>query len=118
VSEVAELSQATVLTTDERFPDRPDRRARWAYLAERARVCRTWGDCFGYLLVATGRAEVMVDDRMHPWDAAPLLPIITEAGGAFTDWRGQRSAFGGDTIATNAALAALVRGILLEEPRV
>lgn len=116
VSEVRELAQATVLTTDDRFPDRPERRARWGYLAERARIARTWGDCFGYLLVATGRAEVMVDDRMNPWDSAPLLPIITEAGGSLTDWRGQPTAFGGDTIATNAALAQLARGILLEEP--
>jgi histidinol phosphatase-like enzyme (inositol monophosphatase family) len=115
VSDVTELPQAAVLTTDERFLDRPDRRARWGYLAERARLSRTWGDCFGYVLVATGRAEVMVDDRMNPWDAAPLLPIITEAGGVFTDWRGQRTAFGGDTIATNAALAVPVRGILLQE---
>lgn len=115
VSATASLEQATVLTTDERFPDRPDRRARWAHLAQRARVSRTWGDCFGYVLVATGRAEAMVDDKMNPWDAAPLLPIVTEAGGIFSDWRGQPTAFGGDSIATNAALAGTVRGILVEE---
>jgi histidinol phosphatase-like enzyme (inositol monophosphatase family) len=116
VSSIDRLDQATVLTTDDRFLDRPDRRARWAYLAERARTTRTWGDCYGYLLVATGRAEVMVDDRMRPWDAAPLLPIVTEAGGALTDWRGRATAFGGDTIATNGALAALVRSVLGDEP--
>jgi histidinol phosphatase-like enzyme (inositol monophosphatase family) len=117
VSRQGELGQATTLTTDDRYPDRPARRARWAYLAERSRVVRTWGDCFGYVLVATGRAEVMVDDRMHPWDAAPLLPIVSEAGGHFTDWRGEGTAFGGDSIATNAALSAAVRSILQEEPR-
>jgi histidinol phosphatase-like enzyme (inositol monophosphatase family) len=114
VSRVDDLAGATLLTTDSRFLDRPDRRARFGYLAERVKIARTWGDCFGYVLVATGRAEAMVDDRMNPWDAAPLMPIITEAGGVFTDWRGQRTPFGGDSIATNAALDRPVRSILVE----
>lgn len=112
VSAEASLSRATVLTTDERFPDRPRRREAWRTLAGQARVVRTWGDCFGYLLVATGRADVMVDDRMNPWDSACLLPIIEEAGGILTDWKGRRTAFGGDTIATNGALGPSVRAIL------
>jgi histidinol phosphatase-like enzyme (inositol monophosphatase family) len=113
VSDCAAIETATILTTDERFPDRPERRAAWSTLAARARVVRTWGDCFGYLLVATGRAEVMVDDKMNPWDSACLLPIIEEAGGVLTDWRGVRTAFGGDTIATNGALAGPTRALLV-----
>ena len=96
----------------ERFADHRERRTAWATLASRARIARTWGDCFGYLLVATGRAEVMVDDKMNAWDSACLLPILEEAGGTLTDWRGRRTAFGGDTIATNAMLATSVRAIL------
>ena len=84
----------------------------WRRLAERAAVARTWGDAYGYVLVATGRAEVMVDAVMHPWDTAALGPVITEAGGVFTDWDGAPTALGGSSIATNAALAAKVRGIL------
>jgi fructose-1,6-bisphosphatase/inositol monophosphatase family enzyme len=49
---------------------------------------------------------------MGPWDSAPLLPILEEAGGTFTSWDGRRTAFGGDSIATNGALAAEVRRIL------
>jgi fructose-1,6-bisphosphatase/inositol monophosphatase family enzyme len=60
-------------------------------------------------LLATGRAEVMVDSIMAPWDAAALQPIIEEAGGVFTDWSGRRTAFGGSVVASNAALAAEVR---------
>ena len=75
-------------------------------------MSRTWGDCYGYLLVATGRAEVMVDDIMNPWDSAAVQPIITEAGGVFTDWRGVATAFGGDVIATNGALSDPVRRVL------
>jgi fructose-1,6-bisphosphatase/inositol monophosphatase family enzyme len=90
-----------------------DRRWRaWSRIAERAAVARTWGDAYGYLLVASGRAEVMVDAVMHPWDTAALAPIITEAGGAFTDWQGAPTALGGSSIATNAALASEVRQIL------
>jgi fructose-1,6-bisphosphatase/inositol monophosphatase family enzyme len=84
----------------------------WRQLAERADVARTWGDAYGYLLVATGRAEVMVDAIMHPWDTAALAPVITEAGGVFTDWDGAPTALGGSSIATNAALAEQVRAML------
>ena len=113
VSSVPELSAATVLTTDARFHERPEYRAGWDRISEMARVSRTWGDCFGYLLVATGRAEVMVDPVMSPWDAAALQPIIQEAGGRFTDWEGNATAFSGSVVATNAALGDVVRGMLV-----
>jgi len=113
VSPVARLEGATVLTTDERFHSDRARRETWARMAERAAVSRTWGDCYGYLLVATGRAEVMADDIMSPWDAAALMPIIQEAGVVFTDWDGEATAFGGSAVATNAALAEEVRSLLL-----
>ena len=70
---------------------------------------REAGDCHSYLLVATGRAEVMIDRALSPWDAAALLPVITEAGGVFTDLSGRVTAFGGSAIATNAALARVAR---------
>ena len=109
VSDVSHLEKATVLATDERMHGDVGRQAAWHRLAEDAYVSRTWGDCYGYLLVATGRAEVMVDPIMNPWDACALQPVIEEAGGVFTDWQGRRTAFGGDTIATNAALSRVVR---------
>lgn len=112
VSEVATLADATVLTTDERFRRTPERAAPWRSLAAKSAVARSWGDCYGYLLVATGRAEVMVDGVVGPWDTAPLLPIITEAGGVFTDWSGRVTAFGGSAIATNALLANEARTLL------
>jgi histidinol-phosphatase len=112
VSDVASLAQATVLTTDDRFLERPARAEPWRRLTHQAAVSRTWGDCYGYVLVATGRAEVMTDPVLSPWDAAPLLPIIEEAGGVFTSWDGRRTAFGGDALATNAHLANVVRATL------
>ena len=96
VSTTAELKDALLLSTS--FVDATE------LLQARAKVSRTWGDCYGYVLVATGRADVMVDPVMNLWDCAPLLPIMEEAGGTFTDWRGVRTANGGNSIATNGVL--------------
>jgi histidinol phosphatase-like enzyme (inositol monophosphatase family) len=112
VSRVATIGEAAVVTTDERFRHAPERLDAWAALADRALLSRSWGDSYGYLLVATGRAEVMVDGVLSPWDAAPFLPIIEEAGGVFTDWAGTRTAFGGSAIASNASLARVARELL------
>jgi len=114
VSTVGALADATVLTTDERFSERPERAAPWRALARAASVSRTWGDCFGYLLVATGRAEVMCDGTMSVWDAAALQPIIEEAGGVFTDWLGVPTVFGGSAVATNRLLADEARATLAQ----
>jgi fructose-1,6-bisphosphatase/inositol monophosphatase family enzyme len=78
-----------------------------------AYITRTWGDCYGYLLVATGRAELMVDPILNVWDAAAVQPIIEEAGGTFTDWQGQPTIHAGEAIATNGA----VRDAVLEITR-
>ena len=69
---------------------------------------RTWGDAYGHVLVATGRADIMLDPIMNVWDCAALLPIVEEAGGTFTDWQGQRTIHGGNAISTNGALFASV----------
>ena len=112
VSTAASVNAATVLTTDERFRHDGARAEGWRRLADAAAISRTWGDCYGYLLVASGRADVMVDATVAAWDAAPFLPIITEAGGVFTDWSGTASAFGGSMVATNSHLAAEARALL------
>lgn len=53
-----------------------------------AKLVRTWGDCYGYLLVAAGHADIMCDPIMNPWDIAALVPVIRGAGGIITDWNG------------------------------
>ena len=81
-----------------------------------ASITRTWGDCYGYLLVATGRAEVMVDPTLCVWDAAAVQPIVEEAGGTFTDWQGNRTIHAGEAIATNGLVRdevlAMTRGFV------
>ena len=112
VSPVAEVSRATVLISDEHLAAPSPRREGWRRLTENAALVRTWGDCYGYLLVATGRVEVIVDPVIFAWDAAPLIPIIEEAGGVFSDWEGRRSFTGGSAIATNARVAGEARRLL------
>lgn len=112
VSGIAELRDAAVLTTDHRFAAHPGRGAAWRELAAGARIARGWSDCYGYLLVATGRAEAMIDPVMTPWDAAALMPVIAEAGGVITDWTGRVTAFGDGIVASNAALASRVQEVL------
>jgi len=112
VSTTTAIEAATVLTTDHRFLKDPAKGERWLRLANAAAVSRSWGDCYGYLLVATGRADVMVDPSVAAWDAAPFLPVITEAGGVFTDWEGVSTAFGGSMVATNAGVADSARALL------
>ncbi len=75
-------------------------------------VIRTWGDGYGYLLVATGRADIMIDPLMNAWDAAAVETVITEAGGRFTDWQGRPRIDSGDGLATNGLLHDAVLGLL------
>ena len=112
VSSIGRLSDALMLTTDETFSAFPARRSQWLELERQSGMTRSWGDCYGYLLVATGRAEAMADARLSEWDAAAFLPIVEEAGGVFSDWDGQRRIDGGSAIATNRALAQTVRAAL------
>lgn len=65
----------------------------------RAKLVRTWGDCYGYLLVASGLADVMIDPIMNPWDIAALVPIIRGAGGVITDWKGNEAYPADSTVA-------------------
>ena len=76
----------------------------WPALCRETALQRGWGDCYGHCLVATGRADVMLDPRMNPWDCAALVPIVQEAGGRFTDWKGRVTIDGGDAVSTNGAL--------------
>lgn len=110
VSQVARLEHATVLTSDVRRFDTPGLRHGWEALSRSALLERSWGDCYGYLLVATGRAEAMVDVGLNPWDIACFVPIIREAGGRIVDFEGMEYPPLENAIASNAALATEIRG--------
>ena len=104
VSNTESLDQALLLSTDlgtcelHGFGDAADA------LQKRVSARRTWGDAYGHILVATGRADIMLDPVMNVWDCAALLPILEEAGGTFTDWQGRKRIDGGNAISTNDLL--------------
>ncbi len=104
VSDCRELSEAALLTSEVEGFALVDRWDTLHKLQAEAGLVRTWGDCYGYLLLVSGRADAMVDPRMHVWDAAALQPILEEAGGTFTDWEGQPSIHSGNGVATNGHL--------------
>jgi histidinol-phosphatase len=102
VSDTATLAEATVsMTSITRMVQ--GRSKGIARLAASCGLARAWGDCYGYLMVATGRADVMIDPIMNLWDAAALYPIITEAGGGFSQWDGAPG-IGDSVVATNGLL--------------
>ena len=104
VSPTDRIEDALVLTTDvECILGRPEGRG-YRRLQQRASFSRTWGDCYGHCLVATGRAEVMVDPIMASWDAGPFPTIVSEAGGRFTSLRGAVSMHDSSGISTNGRL--------------
>lgn len=85
-------------------------------LEQKAYITRSWGDGYGYLLVATGRIEVMVDPVMHIWDAAAIQPVMEEAGGTFTDWQGNPTFTSGEGIGTNGKVLDEVLAITQNYP--
>jgi histidinol-phosphatase len=104
VSSTANLADAVLCVTDPRvFVDAlgPDRAAR---AAAPFKVVRSWSDCYAHMLVATGRADAAVDAPMALWDVAALAPIVTEAGGSFTDWHGHPTTGPGGAVSTTPAL--------------
>ena len=82
------LEDATLLTSDPLNPAKYQNGARYDALQQRAKLVRTWGDCYGYFLVASGWADLCVDPIMNPWDIAALVPIIRGAGGVISNWQG------------------------------
>jgi histidinol phosphatase-like enzyme (inositol monophosphatase family) len=118
VSQVDRLDDSLLLTTELksfRHNGRSDALDRFMRLQQLTQVTRTWGDGYGYLMVATGRAEVMIDPIVNLWDAAPLQPIIEEAGGHFSDWNGVPTIRAEEAVATNGRVTRDVLAILSGE---
>ena len=101
VSKQSKLEDGLLLTSQ--ADNFAHRKAESAYreLEEKAYVTRTWGDGYGFLLIATGRAEAMVDPIVNPWDVAAVAPVIEEAGGRFSSWAGAYDIRAGHCIGSN-----------------
>lgn len=98
------LEDATFLTTDMEHIYEHGYVKQFEKLLAQTRIHRTWGDAYGHMMVATGRADFMFDPILNLWDAAALLPVIKEAGGSYFDVKGNESVKSGSAISTNPAL--------------
>jgi len=104
VSTKSSLAEGMLCTTDAADNHKSGKGTAYDQLCAASKLVRTWGDCYGHLLVATGRAEVMIDPIMSPWDCAALKIILEEAGGTFTDYEGKPTIYGNCAIGTNGAV--------------
>jgi histidinol-phosphatase len=117
VSNVDRLDQAMLCYTDSAGFAPQGLSRPWHNLQAAAHSQRGWGDAYGHCLVATGRAEVMLDPIMSLWDCAALLPILQEAGGTFTDWQGHPTISGANAISTNGHLLPQVLQVIEESKK-
>ena len=104
VSSVADLADAAMSNSAMELFPQLGISDRLAHLLAKTKVSRGWSDCYGHLLVATGRLDLMVDPRLAIWDAAALKVVVEEAGGTFTDLSGRATHTGGSGMSTNRLL--------------
>jgi histidinol-phosphatase len=115
VSEIATLDKAYVCFTNTRNMVKYGRAEAWGRIEARAFAARGWSDAYGYLAVATGRAEAMLDPVMHVWDCGPFPPIFREAGGYFGSWDGKEGHLHGEALACNAVILPEMLNVIRNE---
>lgn len=106
------LSNAVLLTTDHFNIGKYQNQKNFDELAKKVKYYRHWGDCYGYYLVATGYADVMIDPVMSVWDSMALIPVIKGAGGIITEYRGNNPIKGNSIVAAGPVIHSEVISIL------
>jgi histidinol-phosphatase len=96
-----ELSSAVLLTTDVLNIEKYRDLNKFMSLARKVKTLRYWGDAYGYYLVASGFADIMIDPIMNFWDFAALIPITKGAGGVITDMQGNDPLKGNSIVAAS-----------------
>ncbi|MFI5236464.1 MAG: inositol monophosphatase family protein, partial [Ignavibacteriales bacterium] len=107
-----ELNYAVLLTTDHLNIEKYQSIDKFNNLIKKVKLYRNWGDCYGYYLLATGYADIMIDPIMSPWDLLPLIPIIKGAGGIITDYHGKNPIEGKSAVAASKQIHSKVISIL------
>ncbi|HSQ25624.1 MAG TPA: inositol monophosphatase family protein [Anaerolineales bacterium] len=115
VSKTRQMNQALVTCTSSYGFKKYGRQKEWERIQAACYFQAGWGDAYGYLLVATGRADLMLDPAMNVWDCGPFPPILAEAGGYFGDWKGKAGIFGNEALATNQHLLPQVLSLIQKE---
>ena len=103
VSSCSKLSDSVLLTTDHLNIQKYQNIDKFNSLIHQVKLYRNWGDCYGYYLVATGFADIMIDPEMSIWDSMALIPVIRGAGGTITDYQGNDPVAGKSIIAAGSA---------------
>jgi len=106
------LSDAVLLTTDHFNIGKYQDQQNFDSLAKKVKLYRHWGDCYGYYLLATGFADIMIDPIMSPWDSMALIPVIKGAGGSITDYQGNNPVKGNSIVAAVSSIHNEVISIL------
>ena len=113
VSSTRSLREGIACFTDAKSFEEYDRGEEWRRILSAAGEARGWSDAYGHALVATGRADLMLEPAMNPWDAGPFPPILREAGGFFGNWSGKEgNIYANEAVSTTPALLPEVLGIL------
>ncbi|MDX2132977.1 MAG: inositol monophosphatase family protein [Planctomycetota bacterium] len=112
VSGVERLEDAVFVTTGREYFEAGRAEHVHERLARACRLTRGWSDCYGLVLVATGRADVWCEPVVHVWDVAPAPPIMREAGGVYTDWAGTPDIRSSTGLAANRAVHAQALGVV------
>lgn len=115
VSHITDLKRSIFACTTAQNFSNFNRKAEFERLLDSFYFQTGWGDAYGYLLVATGRIELMLDPIMAVWDAAPFPPILREAGGYFGDWQGNETIYAAEGLGTSQALLPEVIKIIQDE---
>ncbi|MBN1301456.1 MAG: histidinol-phosphatase [Melioribacteraceae bacterium] len=102
------ISDAVLLTTDHLNIEKYRDIEKFEALMHKVKMYRQWGDCYGYYLVATGFADVMIDPIMSLWDSMALIPVIKGAGGLITDYKGDDPVEGNSIIAASPGIHAKI----------
>lgn len=104
VSGVAALEDAHLCYSDFKSWEEYGLQDEFEALAKRVWRTRGFGDFWSHILVAEGAADIAAEPVVALWDLAPLLVIVEEAGGRFTDLAGNATADGGSAVSTNGLL--------------
>lgn len=104
ICECKSLLDAVLLTTDHLNIEKYQDIEKFNNLIKKVKLYRNWGDCYGYFLLATGYADIMIDPIMSPWDSLALIPIIRGAGGIITDYQGNDPLIGNSIIAASSLI--------------
>ena len=106
------LSEALLLTTDHFNIGKYKNQKNFDRLAAKVKLYRNWGDCYGYYLLASGFADIMIDPIMSVWDSMALIPIVKGAGGIITDYEGNDAINGNSIVASNPILHPVIIELL------